>query len=505
MGEDVVELDLQEGPQRVAAESDATIIFFGGAAGGGKTRWLVHDLAKYFDVEGYGACIYRRTYGELTAIGGVCQEMEKIYPHLGGFCRDSKHEWRFPSGAKVCWGQMEHVATSLRQLQGTQFCAIGMDELPHFEEKQFWMAFSRLRTLAGVRTRLLATMNPEPDSWVRRLIDWWIGEDGYPIAAHSGVVRWFERKDGILNWYDSEREAIAAGAVAPTSFTFIPAKIWDNPALMNADPGYLAKLRALPPVEQARFLAGNWNVREASGDKFQQGWFPRLEPGPIARKLARQPLDQDFFRKIRVWDPAGTPFHGDTAKGIARPEVFRARTSGDPDWTRGLLVAQARDKRIAVLDMVSARDTPGAIESLICRTAELDGPNVTQVIWQDPGQAAIYQIEQMTKAVRKLRRKLIAVTARLSKEDYAGISSRTAFAGNILVIDRVPWADEFFRELESFPGGAHDDIVDALSLAMVYFMDKPKTSVVGYQRGTSAHTKIAAANDVRTTARFATL
>ncbi len=173
---------MQEGPQRNAAESPATVIFFGGGAGGGKTRWLVHELAKWFDTEGYGGCIYRRTYGELTAIGGVCEEMEKIYPHLGGQCRDSKHDWRFPAGAKVCWGQMEHEATSLRHLQGTQFTCIGLDEVTHFTEKQFWMAFSRLRTMSGVKTRLLATCNPDPDSWVRRLIAWWIGPDGYPIA-----------------------------------------------------------------------------------------------------------------------------------------------------------------------------------------------------------------------------------------------------------------------------------------------------------------------------------
>ncbi len=35
-------------------------------------------------------------------------------------------------------------------------------------------------------------------------------------------------------------------------------------------------------------------------------------------------------------------------------------------------------------------------------------------------------------------------------------------AGNVKVL-RAPWNDEFFAELENFPEGAHDDIVDVLS------------------------------------------
>ena len=34
--------------------------------------------------------------------------------------------------------------------------------------------------------------------------------------------------------------------------------------------------------------------------------------------------------------------------------------------------------------------------------------------------------------------------------------------GNVSVL-RAPWNDDFFSELENFPEGAHDDIVDVLS------------------------------------------
>ena len=46
-----------------------------------------------------------------------------------------------------------------------------------------------------------------------------------------------------------------------------------------------------------------------------------------------------------------------------------------------------------------------------------------------------------------------------------------AEAGNIKVL-RAPWNEDFFRELENFPEGSHDDIVDALSGA--FFMHAEK-------------------------------
>ncbi len=45
-------------------------------------------------------------------------------------------------------------------------------------------------------------------------------------------------------------------------------------------------------------------------------------------------------------------------------------------------------------------------------------------------------------------------------------ASSQAEAGNIKIL-QAPWNEDFFRELENFPEGAHDDIVDALSGAFL--------------------------------------
>ena len=57
---------------------------------------------------------------------------------------------------------------------------------------------------------------------------------------------------------------------------------------------------------------------------------------------------------------------------------------------------------------------------------------------------------------------LETMTTSKDKVTRAKPVSAQAQAGNIRVL-RAPWNDAFFTELENFPDGAHDDIVDVLS------------------------------------------
>jgi len=47
----------------------------------------------------------------------------------------------------------------------------------------------------------------------------------------------------------------------PISVTFIPATVFDNPALLRVNPEYLAWLLSLPTLERERLLGGNWKIR----------------------------------------------------------------------------------------------------------------------------------------------------------------------------------------------------------------------------------------------------
>ena len=78
----------------------------------------------------------------------------------------------------------------------------------------------------------------------------------------------------------------------------------------------------------------------------------------------------------------------------------------------------------------------------------------------DPGSAGKSEAEHFTRMLIGFNVKTSYISK--NKEVRARPVSAQVEAGNIAVL-RAPWNEEFFRELENFPDGAHDDIVDALS------------------------------------------
>ncbi|KKM01135.1 hypothetical protein LCGC14_1797410 [marine sediment metagenome] len=187
----------QAGPQERASSSAADILIYGGAAGGGKSWALTFEAARHIRVPGYAAIIFRRTTKQVTGGGSIWEEASSLYPTLGGIGREHRLDWKFGTGdgerpSTIEFGHLEHEKNKLDH-QGKQYGFLGFDELTHFTETQFWYLQTRARSTTGIRPRVWGTCNPDSESWVRRLIDWWIGDDGLPIAERSGALRWFAR------------------------------------------------------------------------------------------------------------------------------------------------------------------------------------------------------------------------------------------------------------------------------------------------------------------------
>ena len=270
----------QPGAQELFLNTTAEIAVYGGAAGGGKTFALLMDTAKEELIEhpAYNAVIFRRSYPQIMNPGGLWDESATMYPLINGSPKQSAVEWSFPSGAKIAFRHLGHETTKY-QWQGSQFPTLCFDELTHFSESQFWYMVSRNRSPAGIPTKIRATTNPDADSWVADFIDWWIGDDGFPIPERGGVVRWFVRDGGDTIWADDPDDLLAQYPTQqPKSFTFIPANIQDNPILLEKDPTYLGNLQAQHPVERARLLEGNWKARFDSGTVFDKTWFTVIDP-----------------------------------------------------------------------------------------------------------------------------------------------------------------------------------------------------------------------------------
>lgn len=416
-------------------QSAADIALLGGAAGGGKSFGLLLDPLYHYDNPRFSGVIFRRNTTQIRNPGGLWDASFELYPNLKGYPREAVLEWGFPTGMQMKFAHLEHEKT-VHDWQGSQLPWIGFDELVHFTSKQFWYMLSRLRSMSGVPGRIRATCNPDADSWVRELVDWYIGPDGYPIPERSGKLRYFIRVEDRMVWADSAEALVHqyGKEFIPKSFTFIPAKLSDNRILMEKDPSYRSNLLALPRVDRLRLEGGNWNVRATAGMMFRREWFPTVDAIPAG-----------FISALRFWDRAAT-----------QP----SEENPDPDWTRGLLLYRYPDSTYVVADLRSVRTTPGQVEDIVRNTAGFDGKATRIMSQQDPGSAGVSEAEHF---VRMLAGYAVKVeTMPKDKVTRAKPVSAQCEWGNVRVL-RAPWNAEFFQELENFPDGAHDDIVDVLS------------------------------------------
>lgn len=425
----------QLGPQMRFTQSPADIAIYGGAAGGGKSYALLMEAVRNINVPGYGAVIFRRTFPMIKNTGGLWDTSLEIYPAIGSEPRESAPtEHRFPGGQTVRFAHMQHEKDKLGW-QGSQIPFLGFDELTHFTKGQFFYMLSRNRSTCGIKPYVRATCNPSADSWVAEFISWWIDQDsGFPIPERDGAIRWFVRKGDAMEWYDTRDEAMlrCGPGMEPKSLTFISAKVTDNKILMEADPGYLANLHALPLFERSQLLKGNWKVRPTAGMFFQRSWFKEVDAAPAGGRV------------VRYWDRAAT----------------EPTERTDPDWTVGCLMKRSDDDLYYVLDIVRFRGRPDEVRRKIVNTASQDGDAVQVWLEQDPGQAGVVDVSYLSRALAGYQVYANKVTK--DKVTRAKPFSAQSEAGNVMVV-RGPWNRAWYEELEAFAD--EDELPDELKLA----------------------------------------
>lgn len=430
----------QPGPQERFLANNADVVFYGGAAGSGKSYGLMLEAMRYpSTVPGFDSVVFRRNTTDIRRPGGLWAESMKLYPQAGGIPVAHTLTWRWPTHGMIKLSHLEYETTVL-DWHGSQVPCLCFDELTTFTKHQFFYLLSRNRGMTGIRPYIRASCNADAGSWVAEFIAWyWDPVTGYPIPERSGVVRYFLRAaDDSIAWYDSKRAAMqATGQARETikSFTFIAAKLADNPALMRQDPQYLGNLMALPAVERERLLNGNWRIRPAAGLYFNRGWVRVVDIAPKVISTARG------------WDLAATP----------------ATQDNDPDFTTSTKLGRTLDGSYVVLDHSWLRGTPAEVERRVHNLATQDGYGCKVAIPQDPGQAGKAQVAAMV-------RMLAGYTVDFSPETGDKVTrfapfSAQAEAGNVLVL-RGAWNDHFFSMLEGLPELPHaDDHSDATARA----------------------------------------
>lgn len=444
-----MEINPQAGPQTEFLATSADVAFYGGAAGGGKTFGMLIDPLRHIkSCPEAGAVYFRRTSVQIRNEGGLFDEAKELYRPMGGRDRESPSmDITFPhptdpkkSGFKITFSHLQHEKNKY-DYQGAQIPIIYFDELTHFSRSQFMYLLGRNRSTCGINPYVRATCNPDKNSWIRKFIDWWVDKDGWIIKERSGVIRWLCVVDDKDHWFDSKRAAKKVfPGIPPISFTFILSRLKDNKILLEKDPGYLAKLMAMPKVERERLLGdedkgGNWNVTSAAGMYFKRFYFQEITVAP------------PFIEIVRCWDRAATE--------------WKEGDNGDPDATASVKMGKTFNGEFVVLDVTRDFLSPGKVDTLILNTAKQDGVGVKIKGFQDPGSAGVAEKENFVKMLSGFNVVVEKIT--MNKETAALPLSSQAEHGNVSIVAMCRNKDKFYSELENFPEDNHDDIVDAAS------------------------------------------
>lgn len=278
----------QEGYQQIALSSAADIVIGGAAAYVGKTFALLLDPLRHIEIADFGGVIFRRTSVQIRNEGGLWDTSLKLYPICGAEPRESSLDWRFPSGAKIAFRHLEYEKNKF-DWQGSQIPFLGFDELTHFTESMFFYLLSRNRSSCGVKPYVRATCNPDPESWVYKLIEWWIDKDsGLPILERRGKIRYFIKYGDSYIWGNSYDEVYenASHIIAPMieqsgltardfikSITFVSGSIYDNKEGLQADPSYPGNLLSQDEDTRRALLEGRWKVSDSPLDVYEYGPF----------------------------------------------------------------------------------------------------------------------------------------------------------------------------------------------------------------------------------------
>lgn len=365
---------------------------FGGAAGGGKSDGLLAGALQFVDVPDYHALLLRRTYADLALPGALIERAHGWLDGTDARFDKQRYTWRFPSGATITFGYLEHKGDA-RRYKGTDFQYIGIDELTEVPWKEDYdYLHSRLRRSKGmaVPLRMRCATNP-----------------GGP--GHYWV------KELFVESTDPER-------------IFIPALLTENPYIDQE--AYTKSLMKLAPILREMFLHGSWEV-VADGEVFKREWWP------IRYDYPRE------MRWVRYWDLAAT--------------------EGKGDFSVGLLLGEQSGK-YWVVDIKRVRESSASVEKLIRQTAQIDGAGVKIVMEQEGGASGKSLIDHYRRDVLR-GFAFYGNHPTGSKLVRAMPVSAAAEAGNVVLVKgpNANWLEDFLFETSVFPGGPHDDIVDALS------------------------------------------
>jgi phage terminase large subunit len=204
------------------------VVLYGGARGSGKSFSLraimLKRRFKYANSIGY---IFRRNYSELEA--NHISPLFAQFPELRKFYNQGKKTLTLPNGSELRFAYCDHEG-DLAKFQGREVHDLGIEEVGDWPERFFeFLRASNRSSNPKIPARTILTGNPGG-------------------LGHQWIKRLFISRD----FRETEN---------PNDYFYVPAKVYDNPALMKADPMYVKRLESIKSDTLRRaWLDGDWDI-----------------------------------------------------------------------------------------------------------------------------------------------------------------------------------------------------------------------------------------------------
>lgn len=387
-------------PQLMAFLSEADIVGYGGAAGGGKT-----DLACGLAITAHRKVMLLRRVG--TELQGILDRLEELIGNTDGRNGQQKVWKRFRHDGvrqQIEWASLPNAGDE-RGFQGRPHDLLVFDEAANFLESQVRFLLGWLRsTVKGQRKKALLTFNPPTSSEGRWIVDFfgpWL-DDTHPDPAEIGELRWFatikgkdvEVRDGrpfvipkntstldaqkVPREYDFDPKEYRGDrkrlVIQPLSRTFIPSKINDNPYL--ADTGYMAMLQGLPEPLRSQMLNGDFKagMTDSEWQVIPTAWVDAAQ----ARWKAKDVLPEQDSLGVDVARGGSdeTVISARYGRWYAPLQVHEGKSTPDGQTTATFALMANRDRAPIHIDVIGVGSSP--YDLLRDRKVQVIGVNVAE-------------------------------------------------------------------------------------------------------------------------------
>jgi len=333
-------------PQRLAHDSQADILLYGGAAGGGKTD-LIAGLAL---TQHRRSIVFRREHKQLS---GIVERIIEIRRTRDGY-NGQDERFTLPDGRLIRLGGMQHSGDE-QSYQGRPFDLMAFDELTQFLEQQFRYVLTWNRSVdPRQRCRVIGATNPPTSAdgeWVIRFWAPWL-DDQHPNPALPGELRWYvsDERGNDIEVEGPEPIAVGGEMMTPRSRTFIPSSVDDNPFLVAT--GYKAQLQALPEPLRSQMLRGDFMAgREDDPWQIIPTAWVRAAQDRWKPERPRQPMSA-LGVDVAMGGKDQTVLMARYGDWYDEPQAHPGQSTPDSRVTAGLVVGALRDGAPACIDVI---------------------------------------------------------------------------------------------------------------------------------------------------------